>query len=60
MLANVTIFLVIIFQKLGVAGNPAQNIVKLMGNAAGKGGNGIHFLSLLNLFLQPFLLGEVD
>src|SRR5580700_5165917 len=48
-----------LLENLAVADDYAQQIIKVMGDPAGKLPNGFHFLSLPQLFLERFTLGNV-
>jgi hypothetical protein len=45
--------------QLGIPQYRAKDIVEIMGDAAGQGTDGLHFLGLLQLQLQAFPLGLV-
>ena len=42
-----------------MAVNDGENVVEIVGDAAGKLADGLHFLRLAQLFLQPPLRGDV-
>ena len=46
-------------QKFGVAGDDHQQIVEVVGNAAGQTTDGFHFLRLAKLLLEGAVLGDV-
>ncbi len=42
-----------------VAQNRAENVVEIVGDAAGQGAYGLHLLGLKQLLFQPFALGDI-
>ncbi len=48
-----------LLENLAVADDHPQQIIKVMGDPAGELPNGFHFLSLAQLFLESFPLGDV-
>ena len=49
----------LVFRKLRIAHDHGQNIVKIMGNAAGKGSDGLHLLRLPELLLGSLPIGYI-
>src|SRR6266568_5125279 len=47
------------FQKRGVADDDSQDIIEIMGNAAGKSPDSFQLLRVLQLFLYPLALGHI-
>ena len=46
-------------QKIGVADNDGEQIIEIVGDAAGKLADGLHLLRLYQLFLGALALGQI-